>query len=156
MLAFLLWLLALGPRDAAALVADSRQERRQLVAIGWRESRLRRAGLHKVDAVPRGWTGDGQRAARRVGSRAWVRAVQRGLLRPDRCPWHDRGDPARWSTRGPWGQVAAYAVPYLPGCWPAWALDVPVVSAWVTVRRLRAARRRGAPPALRRWAGIGR
>ena len=152
MLALLLWLLALSPRAAAHVVTHRPEEQRQLVAIGWRESRLRRVGRHKVDALPRGWTGPGLTIARSVGARAWARAVQRGLLRPDRCPLHARGDASSWSTRGPWGLVAAYSVPYLPGCWPPWVLDLPVVSAWVAVQRLRVAGRRGAPGALRRWA----
>ena len=152
MLALLLWLLALGPRAAVPVVTSDPLEQRQLLAIGWRESRLRRVGRHKVDALPRGWTGPGLALARSVGARAWQRAVERGLLRPSSCPWHRRGEASRWSTRGPWGLVAAYSVPYLPGCWPPWALDLPVVSAWVAVQRLRVAGRRGAPGALRRWA----
>lgn len=152
MLALLLWLVFLGPREAVHLVTQDPGERERLVAIGWRESRLRAIGRHKVDARPRGWRGPGLAIARAVGSRAWARAVQHGLLLPDACPLHDRGEASRWSTRGAWGLVAAYSVPYLPGCWPPWVLDFPVVSAWVALARLRAAGRRGAPRALRRWA----
>lgn len=152
MLALLLWLLALSPRAAVVVVTPDERERAQLLAIGWRESRLRAVGRHKVDARPRGWTGPGLTIARSVGARAWARAVQRGLLHPDQCPLHDRGEASRWSTRGAWGLVAAYSVPYLPGCWPPWALDIPVISAWVARERLRRAARPGAPRALRRWA----
>jgi hypothetical protein len=152
MLALLLWLVTLDPRAAVLVVTPDPGERAQLMAIGWRESRLRAVGRHKVDAVPRGWTGPGLARARTVGARAWARAVQRRLLDPGACPLQARGEPSSWSTRGPWGLVAAYSVPYLPGCWPPWALDVPLVSAWVARQRLRAAGRRGAPRALRRWA----
>lgn len=99
-----------------------------LRAIAYRESRGRWLGRHKVDHRPRGWKGNGSRAARRVGSRDW-------------------------STRGSWGHVAAYAMPYLP-CLPPRVLDLPIVSAWVAAKRLRRARRPGAPPALRRWATV--
>jgi hypothetical protein len=150
MLAWLLLLLFLGPREAVPVVTERTAEREALLSIAWRESRRNAIGRHKVDAVPRGWTGNGLRAARRVGRRAWVRAVQRGLLDPTCQPL---GEPSNWSTRGAWGHVAAYAVPYLPACWPPWSLDVPVVSAWVAVKRLRVARRPWAPRALRRWAG---
>ena len=149
MLALLLWLLSLSPREAVAFVTPVEHERQALLAIGWRESRLRRVARHKADDRPRGWTGVGDTAARRVGSRAWARAVQRGLVRPWCQPLGDARD---WSTRGPWGQVAAYAVPYLPACSPPWVLDLPVVSAWAAVQRLRVARGSAAPPALRRWA----
>lgn len=152
MLALLLWLVSLDPQDAAHLVTPDQAERDRLVAIAWRESRIRSVGIHKVDHAPRGYRGDGLRAARRVGSRAWVRAVQRGLLRPDRCSWHALGEPSRWSTRGSWGQVAAFAVPYLPGCWPPWALDVPAVGAWVALQRLRVKR---PTRALLKWAQDG-
>lgn len=154
MLALLLWLATLSPRAAAHVVTPDPTERAQLLAIGWRESRLRAVGRHKVDALPRGWTGPGLTIARSVGARAWARAVQRGLLRPDQCPLHQLGDASGWSTRGPWGLVAAYSVPYLPGCWPPWALDVPVVSAWVALQRLRVARGWRSTPALRRWARV--
>jgi len=139
MLAALIWLLALTPRQAAYVVAETPEEYRTLVAIGRRESRLRRIGIHDRD----GWT----------GAVAWQRAVGRGLLDP-RCPLHRRGDPRQWSTRGSWGQIAAYAVPYLPGCWPAWAIDIPIVGAWTARERLRVARGPSATRGLRRWAAV--
>ena len=150
MLTLLLFFLSLSPRSVVPVVTDSTTERRALLAIGWRESRLRPIARHKVDHAPKGWSGDGLRVARRVGRRAWLRAVQRGLLDPACQPL---GEPADWSSRGAWGQVAAYAVPYLPPCSPPWVLDVPLVSAWVALQRLRFARRPWAPRALRIWAG---
>lgn len=151
MLPFLLWIMTvLGPQESVSIVTDDNDERRALHEIAWRESRKRALGRHKVDQKPRGYTGNGLKAARRVGRRAWLRAVQKGLLDPACQPL---GEPADWSTRGAWGQVAAYAVPYLPRCWPPWALDVPVISAWVAVQRYRVAQRSWAPRALRIWAG---
>jgi hypothetical protein len=152
MLALLVWLLILGPREAAHVVANP-EDAQVLRAITYRESRGRWLSRHKADQRPRGWQGDGDRAARRVGSRAWARAVQAGLLDPGTCPFHERGDARDWSTRGSWGHVAAYAMPYLP-CLPPAVLDLPIVSAWVAAKRLRRARRPGAPPALRRWARL--
>ena len=149
MLAFLLWLLTRGPYESAHLVAPD--DAPTLRAIAYRESRGRWLGRHKADERPQGWTGDGDQAARRVGGRAWARAVQAGILRPDRCPFHQRGDARDWSTRGAFGHVAAYAMPYLP-CLPPQVLDIPIVSALVAARRLAVARRPGAPRALRRWS----
>lgn len=144
--------IALSPHLSAWAVSDSQDEHRALLRIGWAESRLRPIGVHKRDVKPRGWTGAGRSAARRVGDAAWEGAVRAQALNPADCSWHERGDASDWSTRGSWGMVAAYAVPYLPGCWPPWSLDVPLVSAWVAVRRLRVARGRRSTPGLRRWA----
>lgn len=156
MIALLAWLLLSGPAQAARLVAwDSPRDQAVLFRIQHRESRDRWVGRHKLDHRPRGWQGDGSMAAYRVGSRAWASAVQVGRLDPAGCRWHDRGDARDWSTRGAFGHVAAYAIPYL-GCWPPWVLDLPLVSAWVARRRLAYARKPWAPPALKRWAGLTR
>lgn len=62
-----------------------------------------------------------------------------------------------WSTRGVHGHVAAYAWPYVP-TWLRWAgpqvLDVPLVSAVVSVRRARSWRCR-AVAGCRSWLGRG-
>lgn len=82
--------------------------------------------------------------ARRVsGGVFWRRAVEAGLLHPEKCEVHqstDRGE--GWGPRGAHGLVAAYSVHLLGECVPAAALDVPLVSAVVTARRLRALRSR--------------
>jgi hypothetical protein len=153
MLVLLLSLLLASPFDSAHLVAADEDEAAALAMIAHRESRGLWIRRHKADERPRGWEGNGDLAAHWVGARAWAKAVLVGDLDPARCRWHDRGDARDWSTRGAFGHVAAYALKYLP-CSPPWVLDVPVVSAWVAVQRLRVARRRHAPPALRRWAGI--
>lgn len=138
-LAFVL-AFVLDPRlsaHAVALVTGASAN--ELVAICWRESRCRAVTTHAID--------------QRHGARAYARAVDRGLLDPERCLWHARGDARRWSTRGAWGHLAAYAVPYL-GCVPPWVLDLPIVSAWVAARRLEVARR-STIPRLRSWARLG-
>lgn len=80
----------------------------RLVEIARRESRLHPlVGEHALDAR---WSAG---------------------LRPDGCSG------GGWSTRGAHGQIAAYALPYLPAvfrCSP-WVLDLPVVSAWAAARR---------------------
>jgi hypothetical protein len=153
MLAFVLMLLTLAPREAVLVVTDDAAERQALLAITQREASGLAIRRHKVDAVPRGWTGDGSRITRWIGGEAWAKAVAVGDIDPERCRWHDRGDPRDWSTRGAFGHVAAYALKYLP-CSPPWVLDVPIVSAWVAVQRLRVARQPWSPRALRRWAGL--
>lgn len=52
-------------------------------------------------------------------------------LRPQGCSG------GGWSTRGAHGQMAVYALQYLPGvfrCQP-WLIDIAVVSAWTGARR---------------------
>jgi hypothetical protein len=153
MLALLLTLLLASPADAARIVSTTDADAAALAEIVHRESRGLRIRRHKADERPPGYTGNGSLAALWVGGRAWQKAVAVGDLDPERCRWHDRGDPRDWSTRGAFGHVAAYALKYLP-CSPPWVLDVPIVSAWVAVQRLRVARQPWAPRALRRWAGL--
>lgn len=153
MFGLLIAVLFCSPPAAARLVAMGHEpDQRALLAIQYRESRGRWISRHKVDHRPHGWRGNGSAAAWHVGSRAWIRAVQVGLLDPGRCRHHERGDARDWSTRGAFGHVAAYGLPYVPGCWPPWVLDLPIVSAWVARERLAVARRPWAPPALKRWA----
>lgn len=141
MIWLLLWALMLSPSESAEVAGRvGHVAPGHLRRIGWRESRLQRVGVHQGDAG--------------LGGRAWARSVQRGRLQPSWCPWHALGpDPSVWSTRGAWGHMAAYAVSYL-GCVPPWVLDVPLVSAWVSVLRYRAAQRQDAPRALRAWAEV--
>lgn len=82
-------------------------------------------------------------APRKPGGVFWRRAVDRGLLHPERCSAHqstDRGD--GWGIRGPHGLAAAYSVYLLGECVAPEAIDVPLLSALVTLRRLRALERR--------------
>jgi hypothetical protein len=85
-----------------------------------RESRCRPVGIHERDA----WAG-------RI---AYRKAVARGWLDPESCVFH-HGSPERFSTRGPSGQIAAYALRHLPGCWPPEVLDIPAVDALAAHRR---------------------
>lgn len=72
---------------------------------------------------------------RRVnGRRAWQRAVEKSLL--DSCDLHALGDGDRWGVRGIHGNIGAYAVADLGVCVAPEALDVPILSAIVTARRL--------------------
>lgn len=130
--------LRLAPIDAtlAACRAEhvSADRCREALAILRSESRARPVGVHAV-ARPN---------VRRVsGGVFWRRAVDRGLLRPDRCAAHqstDRGD--GWGVRGPHGLAAAYSVHLLGECVAAEAVDVAFLSAVVTLRRLRVLERR--------------
>lgn len=120
-------LAALGPLDAAIVAAhaegrpDLAAEVRALVVV---ESRGVAVGVHT-------------RHARRVPWRAfYAAAVRVRYLDPAQCPEHAPGDGARWGVRGAAGLVAAYSVRYLWACAPPEALDDPLVSAVVAVRRL--------------------
>lgn len=100
------WLVALGDPDVAS----------DLLAICHRESRCERIGVHARDAHLDGWHGQ----------------VRLGHLDPSCQPWA----PRTWTTRGSWGLSAASSWPWLPQCYPAAALDVPLVSAVVARLRL--------------------
>lgn len=105
---------------------------------------------------------DAELASGLVGGE-WLVAVCR---RESLCPmglvgihegdgWMQRSLGEGWSTRGAHGMVAAYAWPHVPA-WLRWwgpaVLDVPIVSAWVSVRRARAPRC-SAVRACRSWRG---
>ncbi len=93
----------------------------QLVEICERESGCTRIGVHRCDA--------------RRSSSAWRDAVgNMRALDPARCEHHELAD-GPWSTSGPWGAMRAYTLRWLPGCWPAWLLDVPAVGAFAATRR---------------------
>ena len=120
---FLLRLWALDPVDANTVIAgDDHDLAAFLDQTAWRECRMGRCGIHDRDR----WHA---RAVHR-------RAIDRGYLSPGVCPGHAsrRG----WSTRGAHGLMAGFAWRYLPRwarCFPPWILDVPIVSAWITVKR---------------------
>lgn len=81
---------------------------------------------------------------------AWEMAVAVGWLDPV-CQPHE---PRTWATRGAWGTYAAFTVHHLGRCWPAWAIDLPLLGAI-------AAANRAAHPNCRRsracrsWLGVG-
>lgn len=73
----------------------------------------------------------------------WRRAVDRGLLHPEHCAAHQQTDGGfGWGIRGAHGLAAAYSVHVLGECVAPEALDIPLVSAVATIRRLRVLARR--------------
>lgn len=134
--ALALILSALSFSPAAATRLACRLERyepcSEVLAILAVESRGQVVGVHT------GHTG------RRHGRAFWDRAVAAGWLRPDLCDEHMRGpdDAAGWGIRGAHGLAAAYSVHVLGECVPAEAIDIPLVSAVATIRRLRILARR--------------
>lgn len=137
----MLWLLraiftlaALPPVPAAyvaAAVTGQPDIGPQLVAVCQRESRCQAVGVHAIDAD-------------RDPSDGWAAQVRMGHLRA----WCQPYTPDTWSTRGPWGLWAAAHWAYLPPCYQAAWLDVPVVSAVVAARKYR---RRCTGRARARW-----
>lgn len=125
--------LSLGPYDATHLTYHLKQykpcgEVLHLIAV---ESRGVAVGVHT-------------RHARRVrGAVFWRRAVAAGLLHPERCERHQSTDNGfGWGVRGAHGLAAAYSVHVLGECVGPEAIDVPLLSAVATVRRLRVLRDR--------------
>ena len=113
-------LLQLDPTQAAHVAAwVYRVPVDELLRICRRESRCKRVGAHDTDIDLDGWGGQ----------------VRLGHLRPW-CQPHG-GRPYRWTTRGAWGLSAAAHWAYLPACYPAAILDVPLVSASVAARKWR-------------------
>lgn len=111
---------------AGAVLAGRPGEADRLLEIARRESGMALVGVHELDS-------------------RWSRRV-----RPSTCDVHRGG----WSTRGSHGQMAAYAMAYLPKwlrCSP-WVLDIPLVSAWVAARRVTSPRCRSVAR-CRSWAG---
>lgn len=134
MIAAILAALSLGPADATHLACRTERYEpcSEVLAILAAESRGVAVGVH---------TGH---ASRKPGRVFWDRAVAAGWLRPDLCDEHMRGpdDAAGWGPRGAHGNVAAYAVHVLGPCVAASALDIPLVSAVATIRRLKVLARR--------------
>lgn len=125
--------LSLAPADATRLAC--RLERYadcgEVLALMAAESRGQAVGVH---------TGH----ARRVnGGVFWRKAVAAGLLHPERCAAHQATDGGfGWGIRGAHGLAAAYSVSVLGECVGPEAIDVPLLSAVATIRRLRVLARR--------------
>lgn len=95
-----------------------------------------------------------------AGGRArWEKAVARGWLDPARCDEHKLGDPARWTSYGPFGIAAAWTVRYVGDCAGPSVLDDPRVAARAAVRWVNGlCRRQGACDCESRtkwWIGPG-
>ena len=135
LLALWSYLVGLGPHDATVLAAHVEGLQRfevEALSILASESRGQAIGVH------RGHHG------RVRGCVFWRAAVDAGWLHLGECEHHNPGDDhcERWGIRGAHGLAAAYSVRHLGECVPAEAVDVPYLSAVVTVRRLRELERR--------------
>lgn len=120
----------LAPLDAA--VAAAHLERRPELA-----AEVRALALVEGRGAALGVHSSARPGVRRVrGAVFWQAAVRAGWLSPGTCPAHALGDGERWGVRGILGVAAAYSVRHLGPCAPAEALDEPLVSAVVAVRRL--------------------
>lgn len=132
-----LWshLVGLGPHDATVLAAHADGLQRfegEALAILASESRGQVLGIHRPHR------------GRVRGCVFWRAAVDAGWLHLGACEHHTPGDDycERWGIRGSHGLAAAYSVRHLGECVAPEALDVPYLSALVTVRRLRELERR--------------
>ena len=127
-------LAALSPSPADATRLACRLERyhcAEVLAILEVESRGQAVGVH---------TGH---AARKPGGVFWRAAVAAGWLHPESCAAHQATDNgAGWGIRGAHGLAAAYSVHVLGECVGPEAIDVPLLSAVATIRRLRVLARR--------------
>lgn len=125
-------LAALSPAEASRVAAQALAPARtdEILALVKVESRGVAVGIHR---------GHARRVA---GRRFWARAVAAGWLSPATCPAHQLGDGDRWGIRGAHGLAAAYSVRHLGGCVAPELLDVPIVSAFVALRRLDVLERR--------------
>jgi hypothetical protein len=125
--------LSLGPHEATVLACRLEQyvDCGEVLALMATESRGLRVGVH-----------EGHHA--RVGGAVfWRAAVKVGWLRPDRCERHQQTDGGRgWGICGSHGLAAAYSVHVLGECVGPEAIDVPLLSAVATIRRLRVLRDR--------------
>ncbi len=132
-----LWshLAGLNPHDATVLAAHADGLERfegEALAILASESRGQAIGVHKPHP------------GRVRGCVFWRAAVDAEWLHLGTCEHHTPGDNycERWGIRGSHGLAAAYSVRHLGECVAPEALDVPYLSAVVTVRRLRELERR--------------
>lgn len=124
-LIYLARLLELGPVEASivgAKIAGVPGLASELLDICEVESECRPIGIHRSGPP------------RISGLRFYRRARTKQLL--DACPAHALGDSERWGIRGAHGLAAAYSVHWLGECVPPEAIDVPLLSAIVTARRL--------------------
>ena len=120
--------LSLGPVDATRLACrlERYEDCGEVMALMRVESRGVAVGLHT------------RHAARVRGGVFWRRAVAAGLLHPERCAAHQSTDGGSgWGIRGAHGLAAAYSVHVLGDCVGPEAADVPLLSAVMTIRRLR-------------------
>lgn len=132
-----LWarLSTLAPHEATVLAAHVHGLQRyetEALRIVKTESRGQAIGVH------------GDKAGRTRGYVFWRAGIKAGLVRLGECEYHVPGDDGAegWGIRGAHGNAAAYSVHLLGDCIDPSALDVPFLSAVVTLRRLRALERK--------------
>jgi hypothetical protein len=133
LLAVIACALSLNPTDATRLAChlECWPDCGEVLAILRVESRGESVGVHT------------RHRARVGGGVFWRRAVEAGLLHPERCERHQSADLGEgWGIRGPHGLAAAYSVHVLGDCVGPESADVPLLSAVMTVRRLRVLRDR--------------
>jgi hypothetical protein len=101
---------------------DDQELRDELWRVCRRESACNWIGVttyHRIDA--------------RGGRARWRRAVASGALDPARCPEHEMGDPARWTSYGAFGVASAWTVRYVGDCVSPAELGDPRVAAKAAV-----------------------
>jgi hypothetical protein len=133
LLAAIIAALSLGPTDATRLAC--RLERyepcSEILAILAVESRGLPVGAHVGHH------------ARVSGAVFWRAAVKAKWLHPESCARHQQTDGGvGWGIVGPHGLAAAYSVRHLGECVGPEATAVPLLSAVMTIRRLREMARR--------------
>lgn len=111
----------IGPKASAFIVSFAMGHgylADDLISICHRESRCAAISVHEGDAhgSVEGWTGQ----------------VQLGHLNPECQP---KDFPGGWATRGAFGLSAASHHAYMPACYQPDAFDIPLVSAWVALRK---------------------
>ncbi len=134
-----LWALlsTLAPVDAtilAARVVGLQRYQAEALAFVSSESRGVAVGIH----------GEGDDIRRVRGLTFYRAGIKAGLVRLGECEYHVPGDDGAegWGIRGAHGNAAAYSVHILGDCIDPSALDVPFLSAVVTLKRLRALERK--------------
>jgi hypothetical protein len=124
MLAILLFLLNLPPRTSVdivcALVGES-CPRSEMLSICERESNCQPVSIHKGDSK---WA-----------KAMYQNAVRVGWLSPSTCLWH-QANPVEFGVRGAFGTSAAYTLHHIGRCLPPALIDIPLVAAWATYRRM--------------------
>ena len=133
MLAAFLRAASLSPADATRLACHVERyaDCGEVLDIMRSESRGVAVGVHAGHA------------ARTSAAVFWRAAVRAGMLHPEACEAHQQTDGALgWGPRGVHGLAAAYSLHVLGDCVAPEALDVHVLSAVATIRRLRVLRDR--------------
>lgn len=117
----------------------------ELRAICARESKCKAVSIHNGD--------------RSFARTMYHNAVRAKWLSPQTCK-HHRGEVTRFGVRGAWGTSAAYTLWHLGVCLPPEVLDIPIVAAYATAKRMiyQCKRYRACDPKRRHelWAGIGK